>query len=48
MAEVMDTGNDQEMAVRSMEKDFVSKQLISMTMLYDLSDEVLDSVCGIV
>ncbi|KAK4302655.1 hypothetical protein Pmani_025270 [Petrolisthes manimaculis] len=40
LTEVMDTGDDQEMAVRSMEKEFVTKQLISMTMLYDLSDEV--------
>ncbi|XP_068227080.1 condensin complex subunit 3 [Palaemon carinicauda] len=35
-----DTGDEQEMAVLCMEREFVMTQLIKMTMLYDLSDEV--------
>ncbi|XP_066944785.1 condensin complex subunit 3 [Macrobrachium rosenbergii] len=38
--ELKDTGDAQEMAVLLMEREFVMTQLITMTMLYDLSDEV--------
>ncbi|XP_071521422.1 condensin complex subunit 3 [Panulirus ornatus] len=40
MMELMDTGDEQEVAVRCMEREFVTNQLVSMTMLYDLADEV--------
>lgn len=36
---VMDEGDAQETAVRTMEKEFVTKQLIGMTMLFDLADD---------
>ncbi|XP_064083771.1 condensin complex subunit 3-like [Macrobrachium nipponense] len=38
--ELKDTGDEQETAVLLMEREFVMTQLITMTMLYDLSDEV--------
>lgn len=41
MMELMDTGDEQEIAVHCMEREFVTNQLVSMTMLYDLADEVI-------
>ncbi|XP_076046036.1 chromosome associated protein G isoform X2 [Oratosquilla oratoria] len=40
MADVLDEGDPQETAVRMLEKDFVLQQLVGMTLLFDLSDEV--------
>ncbi|XP_045585282.2 condensin complex subunit 3 isoform X1 [Procambarus clarkii] len=40
MTEVMDTGDEQEIAVHCMEREFATNQLVEMTMLYDLADEV--------
>lgn len=39
LGDVMDEGDAQETAVRTMEKEFVTKQLIGMTMLFDLADD---------
>lgn len=40
MVEVMDDGDTQETLVRCMEREFITTQLVSIIMLYDLSDEV--------
>ncbi|XP_037775127.1 condensin complex subunit 3-like [Penaeus monodon] len=40
MVEVMDDGDTQETLVRCMEREFMTTQLVSIIMLYDLSDEV--------
>jgi len=39
LADVMDEGDQQETAVKNMEKEFVTKQLIGMTMMFDLADD---------
>ncbi|CAL4067744.1 unnamed protein product [Meganyctiphanes norvegica] len=39
LTDVMDEGDIQETAVKNMEKEFVTKQLIGMTMMFDLADD---------
>lgn len=40
LAEVKEGEDEQDAAIRFMEREFITNQLISMALVYDLSDEV--------
>lgn len=40
LAEVMVGEDEQDAAIHFMEREFITNQLVSMVLLYDLSDEV--------
>ena len=52
LADIMVGGNEQDAAIHIMEREFITNQLISTVLVYDLSDEVKcysiqTIICGI-